>query len=193
MSNTMNREEMIAEAIDFGIEFKGNISNVNLAALLAEYKGEPVPVQEAAPKSPPEKKEESMTDEETLQARRQREAQEKFAKRRQQIQDAKKKAMAKRIVTLTNKDPRENEVVTTAYLAMENQHFGIARLVPLDVPVELEECLIRIATMTPMTQHRDEIIKGRRTGNKVTVTVKKYAVSYSSQKSADEKKAEKTG
>ena len=36
------RTEMIDEANDLGIEFKGNVSNVNLAALIAVAKGEGV-------------------------------------------------------------------------------------------------------------------------------------------------------
>jgi hypothetical protein len=85
-----------------------------------------------------------------------------------------------KVVTLTNKDARENDVVTTAYLSVQNQYFAVARNVPLDIPVELEICLIKLAENAMITLHRDEIdSNGRRTGNKVTARVKKYAVSYS--------------
>jgi hypothetical protein len=48
------------------------------------------------------------------------------------------------------------------------------------MPVELEVCLINLAENAMITMHRDEIdSNGRRTGNKVTARVKKYAVSYS--------------
>jgi hypothetical protein len=87
--------------------------------------------------------------------------------------------MTTQIVTITNKDPRENDVVTTAFLSFENQYFGKARNVPLDIPVELEVALISIAEGCIMTMHKDEVVNNRRTGNKITQRVKKYAVSYS--------------
>lgn len=90
----------------------------------------------------------------------------------------KEKAMKKRIVTITSNDKRDNDVATTTYLGFENQYFGISRLVPLDIPVELEECLIEIAKTTYITLHRDEIIEGRRTGNKIPVPTRKLNISY---------------
>lgn len=177
------REDMIAEATDLGIEFKGNISNVKLAAKLAEFKGEPEPLQESAPSGPAVKEEAPLEEQEdTMSAveivrKRQREV---FARKRKMIADAKAKAMKTKVVTLTNKDARENDVVTTAYLSVQNQYFAVARNVPLDMPVELEVCLINLAENAMITMHRDEIdSNGRRTGNKVTARVKKYAVSYS--------------
>ena len=103
----------------------------------------------------------------------------KLEKLRQNIAKAKKEAFATKIVTITNKDNRENSVVTTAPLSFENEHFGLAKNVPLDVPVELERALIEIAESTMMTQHKDEVKGNVRTGNKVAVRVKKYVVSYS--------------
>ena len=174
---------MIARANDLGLEFPGNISNVKLTALLAEASGDPVPVEDAAPAGPAVKAEEPEYDEndvsEKTPARRAVIA--KNLRRRKIIADAKAKAFRTHIVTITNKDNRENDVMTTAYLAFENQHFGLSKLVPLDVPVELEEALIKIAASCTMTMHKDEIVKGRRTGNKVTTSVKKYAISYSRQ------------
>jgi len=86
--------------------------------------------------------------------------------------------MKTRIVTITNKDNRDNDFTTTASLSFENQFFGLAKNVPLDVPVELEQALIDIAESTIITHHKDEIVDGKRTGNKVPVSVKKYVVSY---------------
>ena len=82
------------------------------------------------------------------------------------------------MVTITNKDPRDNNFTTTASLSFENQYFSIAKNVPLDVKVELEQALIDIAESVIITLHKDEIVGGKRTGNKVPVRTKKYVVSY---------------
>ncbi|MEE8599386.1 MAG: hypothetical protein V3S69_07785 [Dehalococcoidales bacterium] len=50
-----DRAAMIDEANELSLEFKGNISNVNLSALIAEAKGEPAPINESAPANPAEK------------------------------------------------------------------------------------------------------------------------------------------
>lgn len=196
-----DRKAMIDEANLFGLEFKGNISNVNLSKLISEFKGEPEPVNEVVPANPAmdpdfdesDESDEDFDDEEEVvevvattrqmspRERAQSAAQKKYSAKRQKIADARGRAMKTHIITLTNKDNRENDVMTTAYLAFENQHFGLARLVPLDVPVELEQALIKIAARTTMTLHKDEIVDGKRTGNKVPVTVKKFAISYSRQ------------
>ncbi|MEE8599385.1 MAG: hypothetical protein V3S69_07780 [Dehalococcoidales bacterium] len=108
-------------------------------------------------------------------------AQAKYARRRKIVAKARARAFKTHIVTLTNKDNRENDVMTTAHLGFENQYFGLSKNVPLDIPVELEQALIQIAAACTMTMHKDEIVDGKRTGNKVSVRVKKYAISYSRQ------------
>jgi hypothetical protein len=104
---------------------------------------------------------------------------------RRKIAEARKKAFKTHIVTLTNKDSRENDVMTTVNLSFENQYFGLSKIVPLDVPVELEKALIDIAESTRITLHKDEIVAGKRTGNKVPVSVKKFAISYSRQQTEE--------
>jgi hypothetical protein len=104
---------------------------------------------------------------------------------RRKIAEARKKAFKTHVVTLTNKDSRENDVMTTVILIFENQHFGLSKIVPLDVPVELEKALIDIAESTRITLHKDEIVSGKRTGNKVPVSVKKFAISYSRQQTEE--------
>jgi hypothetical protein len=180
------RTEMITEALDLGITHPGNISNIKLATLLAEFKGEPTP-HEPAPAGPAMKVEPDEGDvkEASVEAREKiRQAtRNKHVARRREVADLKKKALKTEIVTITNKDPRDNTAMTTAYLSFENQFFGAARLVPLDIPVELEVSLIKIAASCTMTLHKDEIgADGKRTGNKIPVRVKKYAISYSRQK-----------
>lgn len=84
-------------------------------------------------------------------------------------------AMKTRVVRITNNDKRENHLTTTAYLSCENQYFGISRIVPLDVPIELEQCLIDVAKSVEITLHVDD---GNRSGNKEPKLVKKYVISY---------------
>lgn len=184
-----DREAMIAEANDYGLEFKGNISNIALAQLIADFKGEPLPEDEAPPPSPetkPDPEPEAELEEEELAVPATSEVQRvkdlaalRFRKKREKIAAMKRAAMKTQIVTITNKDNRENDVATTAFLSFENQHFGMAKNVPLDIPVQLEQALIDIAERCLITMHKDEVVNGNRTGNKVPVSVKKYVVSYS--------------
>jgi hypothetical protein len=175
------REDMIAEAIDLEIEHKGNISNIALAKLLAKAKGEPEPEFDAppSPKAKAPEPEEEVEEEVAEAAPTRTSAQALYARRRMKIAAAKKAAMVTSIVTITSKDSRENEVSTTAFLSCENQHFAVAKSVPLDIPVQLEKCLIENARTCKIPMHRDEIKNGRRTGNKVTLMVNKYVISYS--------------
>jgi len=186
--NTMTeREKMIADAQDLELKFPGNISNIKLKALLAEAQGLPVPDTSAAPAGPAVKAEpeESIKDININAKETHREALRSTAlQRRKYVKEQKIASFKKQIVTITNKDPRDNNVTTTAYLSFENQYFGMARMVPLDIPVELEVALIKIAAACTMTLHKDEVIGGKRTGNKTPVRVKKYAISYS-QKQPD--------
>ena len=97
------------------------------------------------------------------------------AKREAQKYHARLKAfwMGKRIVTITNNDKRENSHATMAFISAG----VIQRQVPLDIPVELERCLIKVAQEIVITSHVDEIINGQRTGNKTPIVIKKYGVS----------------
>jgi hypothetical protein len=169
MSNE-ERQALLDEANALGLEFPSNIPSAKLEAMIAESQGpavkeeeEDAPAEEAtpAPKVTPKNARHA---------------------RRLQIKNAKDAAMKTRVVTITNKDKRENEVMTTVHLSCENQHFGVSKIVPLDIAVEVEQCLIDIAEGTMMTLHKDEIKNGQRTGNKVAVPTKKFIVSYSDQK-----------
>lgn len=180
-----NREELIDQANALDLEFAGNISNVNLQEMvdkaLADLpEADPEPVQEQAPPSPKAKPEEEDEEDEVQEAPAPR-AMSAQVRKRLRIKKAKDKAMKRRVVTITNKDNRENDVVTNAYLSFENQYFGMSKLVPLDIPVELEDALIKIAEKCTMTLHKAEIVNGKPTGNRIPVIVKKYAVSYGRQ------------
>ena len=163
----IDREQLINDANELGLEFPKNIKTSDLLAKVCEAKGIPVPVDEVPPSNPPTK-DESQVD---------------VVKKsnRDKILQRKKEALTTRIVTITNRDNRENSYTTTASLSFENQYFGLSKIVPLDVPVELEQALIDIAENTMMTLHKDEIVDGKRTGNKIAVPTKKYSVSYAKE------------
>jgi hypothetical protein len=185
-----DRVELIEKANALGLSFHSNIPTEKLRILILEATGEPIPVDEEAPEGPAVKVE--VVEEEAAVVEEEKEAPaptsvkgqvplSAHAKKRKKIADAKARAMKTQVVTITNKDNRENDVMTTVYLSFENQYFGLSKLVPLDVPVELEQALIDIAASTAMTLHKDEIVGGKRTGNKVSVRTKKFAISYGRQ------------
>lgn len=91
--------------------------------------------------------------------------------------ELKEKALKTKVVRITNNDKRDNSVTNTVYLSAENQYWGISKIVPLDEPVELEQCLINCAKNIEIMNHVDEVVEGKRTGNKVFRMVKKYSVS----------------
>lgn len=171
-------EELREEATGLGISFHPNTGAPRLAQLIEEFydaqasgdiiKAKPDDEEDDSDTEP---KEEVPTAVPTRKLSKEEE-------HRKMIHNAKMAAMATKIVTISSNDKRDSEYTTTAYFSMENQHFGIAKLVPLDVPVELEVCLIDVAKTTMITLHKDEIIDGRRTGNKVPVSVRKYNISY---------------
>jgi len=176
------RKGLLEEANDLGLEFHSNIPTPKLQTLVNEAKGLPPAVEETPVPSPaalpdPEPSEETVDDKENKKGNVKAKLS-VFAAKRKRIAEAKAKAFKKQIVTITNKDNRENDIMTTVYLSFENQYFSLSRIVPLDIPVELEVSLIRIAEDTIMTLHKDEIIDGKRTGNKRTTRVKKFAISY---------------
>lgn len=174
---TEERIALLAKANELSLEFKGNISNKDLTELVKSAEG-PAAVSEEVSEDTEAPNPEVVAKASEVVKVLGKKPLTKEQKRRNFIANRKKIAMATRVVTITNKDNRENDVSTTAPLSFENQFFGIAKNVPLDVAVELEQALIDIAEATCITQHKDEIIDGRRTGNKVPTSVKKYVVSY---------------
>ena len=164
MSNE-ERSTLVDQANELGLEFAKNTSTKKLSEMIKDAQG------------PAVKLEESETSTNVLQSKQKVLSKEQI--RRKKISERKAAAFKTRIVTITNKDNRDNDFTTTAQLSFENQFFGLAKNVPLDVPVELEQALIDIAESTVITHHKDEVVDGKRTGNKIPVSVKKYVVSYS--------------
>lgn len=93
------------------------------------------------------------------------------------LPEIKAKAFKKRVVTISYNDTRDNAQTDTIYLTSENQYFVAARYVPLNVPVELEECLIQTAKEARFLSHVPETINGKKTGNATHMMVRKYNVS----------------
>jgi hypothetical protein len=168
-----DRTELLEKATELGLDFPKNIATLKLEQIIMdqmELETTPPGVNEAEFSLPKEKEKEVPNTKLSV-----------MELRRNSIKVAKEKAFATSVVTLTNRDNRENDFMTTAYLSFENQYFGISKLVPLDVPIELEQGLIDVASTAIIPLHKDEIISGKRTGNKVTVRVKKFAISYAPQ------------
>ena len=165
-------EELKAEADVLGVEYSKNIGAAKLAEKLeAFYESQSAGdlVKEATPEELAAK-EAKVVDKTVLPVV---DSQADFIKMR------KAEAMKKSVVVITSNDKRDNEYVTAEYLSCENQFFGVSKLVPLNIPVELEECLIEVAKTTMVMLHQDEITPdGRRTGNKVTRMTRKFNVSY---------------
>ena len=160
-------EELKAEADVLGVEYSKNIGTVKLAEKIESYY-----TSQSAGDSVKEKKEEVVKE-----APQKKQVDAEVA-HREMVQAAKKAAMETRIVTITSTDKRDNDVMTSEYVAVENQYFSIAKYVPFDIAVELEVCLINVLKEVYITLHKDEIIDGRRTGNKVPMSVKKFNISY---------------
>lgn len=172
-------EELKKEATELGIDFKGVKSKVDMQKLIDAYYNEQsndsdIPTAKVEETEEEEEKDETVS----TPVKSNKKPISKEARIRFAIRDAKARAMKTRVVTITNNDKRDSHMTTTAYLSCENEYFGISRSVPLDVPIELEQCLIDVAVETKMVNHVDEIVNGRRTGNKVPKLTRKYAVSY---------------
>jgi len=177
-----DRQALLEEGNELGLEFPSNIPNTKLKNMISEAKGEPPAIEDdvvaPGPAIKADTEEEQGENPKVAPKSKKGETLTKFQMKRQKIADSKARSLKKQVVTLTNKDNRENDFMTTTYLSFENQYFGLSKLVPLDVPVELEAALIKIAESTMMTLHKDEIVNGKRTGNKIPVRTKKFAVSY---------------
>ena len=151
-----DREDLVAEANELGLEFASNVGSAKLRNMVDQAKGTIEPAVKEQDLEKPKK----------------------VLSKRQVIAQRRKMAFTTRVVTLTNKDPRDSAHANTAHLSFENNFFGLAKNVPLDVPVELEVSVIKIAAAATMPLHKKEFVNGKDTGNMVTVKVKKYAISY---------------
>ena len=177
------RQELLEKANELGLEFPSNVKTEKLKGMIAEVEN---PEQKPSEEDKKTSEEPKTEEEKVIGIKRNKSKQiEKLKKKkrseltkREKIAIAKHDATRTRVVTITNRDNRENDFTTTVRLSFENQYFGLSRIVPLDIPVELEEALIKVAESTLIPMHKAEEINGKRTGNQVTVQVKKFAISY---------------
>lgn len=146
-------DKLKQQATDLGIKYSPNIGEETLKTKIAEK------LDEISVNKPSETSNEDEV---------------KLTRMQKIVEEAKKKAFKKSFVTITNLDKRENEEVTTAYLGFENLYFDLSRIVPLNVVVELEDALIKVAQKAPMTIH----VQDPKTGNKIPKTTNKYSVNF---------------
>jgi len=163
MTKTLEELKQEADALD--IKYVKNIGTEKLEQKIEDF------YKSQAADSLPKVKEDVEVIETPTAVSKTEDARTKFKRESKERQAAR---MKKRIVTITSNDKRDNHVTTTAYLSCGT----VSKIVPLDIPVELEEALIIIAKTTPITLHVDEVIDGKRTNNKVPKSIKKYNVSY---------------
>lgn len=91
---------------------------------------------------------------------------------------AKKAAMKTRVVIINSADKRDNDTASTAYAACENQYFSIARIVPLNCEVELEQCLIDTLSDVEIMLQVDSVRDGVALGVSAPQMIKKYNIIY---------------
>lgn len=89
--------------------------------------------------------------------------------------DMEKKARKLRKVTVHYNDPRDSHLITTAYATCENQYFAMAKTVPLDMTVELEQGL---CDTLAEAQIQVQVPDGKDTGNMTSRLIKKYSIIY---------------
>lgn len=178
MNTKEYRKALIEEANEHGLDFKSNIPSAKLQVLVDKAQGASTGVSASDVDIPEVKIEVEVKREPADEYAGMTSHQIDHQKSRKKIQIAKKKAMETKVVTITNRDTRDAEFTTTAPLSFENNYFSLAKDAPLDMPIELEVSLIGIAESATMVIHKDEVIDGKRTGNKTPQLVKKYAISY---------------
>ena len=94
------------------------------------------------------------------------------------VAKARAAAFKTRVVTITSNDKRDSNVETTVIATCENQYFGLTKILPLNVPIEVEQCLIDTLKEIKIPLHVPETINGRQTGNSVLSETNKYNISY---------------
>lgn len=93
------------------------------------------------------------------------------------IAKARKEAFTTKKVIITYNDKKDSNDVSVAYLTCENEFFSLAKYVPLDIVVELEQCLINTAKEAKIIAYKPEFINGKMTKNKLPQEINKYTIS----------------
>lgn len=93
------------------------------------------------------------------------------------IAKMRKEAMKTEVVLITSNDKRDSDSASTVYATCENQYFALAKIIPLNVEVEVEQCLIDVLSEVEIPLHIDEIVKGQKTGVSTYRMIKKFNIS----------------
>lgn len=91
----------------------------------------------------------------------------------QEIRIAKAKSLSK--VKIANLNS-QNTGATTVTSGVINQYMSVQRVIPLNMEIALEECLIGEISERTFSASTPEIINGNNTGNFITKEMKEYAV-----------------
>jgi len=145
------RTDNLNRANELGLDFPCNISNKRLKAIVEEAQGLIIPDidQGDAPPVPDVQNVDPLPAAEAAAMPEKLSSDPRIAMRRK-IATKKRAAFATKVVTITNSDNRDAESTTTCHLSFENDHFGLAKNVPLGAPVQLEVALIHIAATALM-------------------------------------------
>lgn len=87
--------------------------------------------------------------------------------------EAIKKAKTLKVVTVICNDPDEASKLSSVYVACENQHLNVAKFVPLNQKVELEQCIIDTMRESLIPLHQEDPT----TGVCITRVVNRYSIS----------------
>ena len=150
MSNQeLDLDALKVEADDLGISYSNQIGAVKLAEKIEEFKAK----EKAKAEEPKKDVGKKLTD----------------------IQVRNMKATNLKNVTVTNLDP-DNAGASTVYSCVENEYFSIARVIPLDVPIALEEALIKDLKRRRTLSYVPVVKDGKNTGTFTHKAVPMYAV-----------------
>lgn len=163
-------EELKLEADDLGITYSANIGAAKLAAKIEEFYASQETGGAVLAEAVKEKEAEvAKTGKRSLGER---------------IEAAKKAAMVKHIVTITDNDQRENHLTTVVSVNCTNIYFDLGtKRIPLNTPVALEQGFIDVLKEIKIPMH----VKDPQTNQSKTVIRSRYSIAYETELEAKNK------
>nr|DAK36321.1 MAG TPA: hypothetical protein [Caudoviricetes sp.] len=104
------------------------------------------------------------------------EVEEKIIPMNVQAARAKKRAFAKKVVIISSNDKRDNDTATTVYATCENQYFALAKIIPLNIEVQVEQCLLDALSDVEIMLQTDVVKDGVALGVATPTFIKKYNI-----------------
>lgn len=104
------------------------------------------------------------------------EVEEKIIPMNVQAAIAKKRAFAKKVVIISSNDKRDNDTATTVYATCENQYFALAKIIPLNIEVQVEQCLLDALSDVEIMLQTDVVKDGVALGVATPTFIKKYNI-----------------